>query len=133
MTPPRRCAALVGDGNRCPHRPRPGSRFCGVPGHLEQRPQPPLAWLTEGRARRAPVGSSVPRLHLLVMRSASEGGDVLLCTERPAGHRAAPVVAHVCRRCRLLALEAVARGEVEPDHLRRWDLGEPNVDEVLEG
>jgi hypothetical protein len=36
----------------------------------------------------------------------------------------------LCPTCRRHALGAVERGELEPDTLRRWQLGEPNVDEA---
>lgn len=121
----RQCAGRYRhtDRPRCNGRAQRWSRYCKL--HGDQRPDVPVRWLVEGRTRRAPE----VMLHLLATRL--EGPDVVLCSQRPAGKRDehAPPSARICPRCRSLALKAVAAGEVEPDHLRRWELGEPNVDE----
>jgi hypothetical protein len=108
------------DGRPCGNRVRPGSRFCGVHGRIPPATQAAyLGEVVSGWAARP------TRRHLAYL-----SGSTLLCT----GTAAAPLPGHgaprkVCDDCRALALAAVARGELEPDDLRRWKLGEPNVDE----
>lgn len=124
----RRCAGHYADGSRCSYGAKRASRYCTI--HRAQRPDAPVRWLVEGRTRRAPE----LLLHLLAVGEVEPWGavpDSVLCSRRPAGKRDehAPPSARVCPRCRGLALDAVAAGEVEPDHLRRWELGEPNIDE----
>lgn len=118
-----RCAGRTAADHPCPDRARLGSRFCGR--HVDQRPEPPVTYLTERlsahtrRPRRVHLGYAAP------------DAPTLLCTGTIARTppRYDPTLG-LCPRCRPLAVEAVGRGELEPDTLRRWNLGEPNVDEA---
>jgi hypothetical protein len=113
------CAGITTLDERCAFRARLGSRFCSR--HTGQRPDVPLPYLVECLSKLAPHPS---RVHLHY-----SGSGMLLCTGTSArGPQHRPDL-KPCPDCRRLAVEAVERGEVEPDHLRRWNLGEPNVDE----
>lgn len=116
------CAGVTLTGARCPRRAHLGSRYCRT--HAEQAPVALVAYLAETTSGRT---RNPGRVHL---RYAD--GAALLCTGTPADVRGGPYPAtlHPCPRCRAIAVEAVDRGEVEPDDLRRWRLGEPNVDEA---
>lgn len=114
-----RCAGVRLSGGQCAARARLGSRFCGR--HESQVPPVPLPYLVECVSRRVAVPA---RVHLHY-----PGVDRLLCTGSPARGLVPGMGRRTCPRCRALAVEAVARGEVEPDHLRRWNLGEPNINE----
>jgi hypothetical protein len=116
------CRGTTGEGRPCPYRARLGSRYCAR--HAGQLPDTPVDYLAELVARVSRPG----RVHL-AYREHGPAGPRLLCTGSP-GMRWRPTTLPVCADCRMLAGLAVARGEVEPDHLRRWNLGEPNVDEV---
>lgn len=117
-----RCAGLTVGGDPCVRRARLGSRYCRT--HAEQAPVVPVAYLVETTSRRT---RSPGRVHLRY----AEGIRMLLCTGTPAdlGGGPYPATLHPCPRCRAIAVEAVDRGELEPDDLRRFRLGEPNVDE----
>lgn len=119
------CSGTIGDSRACEDRARPGSRYCGR--HIGQAPATPVTYLGECASVRYayPMG----RVHLRLLE---HGAPIrLLCTgtrARPLGGPAPGAL--TCPRCRALALDAVARGELEPDELPRWNLGERNVDEA---
>ncbi len=120
------CAGRTLLGSSCVHRARLGSRFCGT--HAEQAPVVPVAgYLVETTAART---RHPGRVHLRY-----SGGSTLLCTGTPATAEYSRLtgVLKPCPTCRSLALIAVDRGELEPDDLRRFRLGEPNVDERAGG
>lgn len=117
------CHGTIGDSRPCLDRARPGSRYCAR--HIGQRPTVPREYLDECLS----VRPNPTRVHL---RYREHGAPLrLLCTGSLARPwQQPPVGLRTCPRCRRLALEAVGRGELEPDTLRRWNLGEPNVDEA---
>lgn len=109
-------------GRPCPDRARLGSRFCGR--HEGQMPATPVRYLREC------LSAVVPRPTRVHLSYLEQSPARLLCTGSSALAGVVLSGLAVCPRCRGLAREAVARGELEPDDVRRFDLGEPNVDEA---
>jgi hypothetical protein len=119
---PPTCAGHYRTGAPCARPAEAGSRYCWQ--HVEQRPAEPLPYLVETRS--ALSRSRAPLVHLRYVEA-----RWVLCTRSPARDVSGPALAaRVCGRCRDLAVAAVQRGELEPDTLRRFTLGEPNVDEA---
>ena len=53
-----RCAAILGNGKRCPNAALPGTRFCGVPAHQElAKVEAVTGTYAEGSVQPAPPGS----------------------------------------------------------------------------
>jgi N utilization substance protein A len=53
-----RCAAILGNGKRCPNAALPGTRFCGVPAHQElAKIEAETGTYAEGSVQPAPPGS----------------------------------------------------------------------------
>src|SRR2546422_8263194 len=91
-----RCAAILGNGKRCPNTSLPGSRFCGVPAHQElakieaetgeyapgtvtpNQPEPAEEGAEEAPSEEAPVAEQQDEQPVEPAETEKYGGEVLV-------------------------------------------------------
>ena len=94
-----RCAAILGNGKRCPNTSLPGSRFCGVPAHQElakieaetgeyapgtvtpNQPEPAEEGAEEAPSEGAPVAEQQDEQPVEPAETEKYGGEVLVSSE----------------------------------------------------